>query len=185
MINVQCTTVAIKSLRPLNLFAAKFSHLLSSQLNLEACPSHLSQLSHYHRSHLVTFSFSPNFVSFHRLVSRLLLQPAAGRALLPSLLHYWSCHSGQRPRPREHRWGGGGGGRMVHLCVKTHDSTREILMCCTIVPVLSISRAFLLHFSGTDGIGGITCTCESCHTRETFNLDLRCSLPPAMKSSLG
>ena len=65
VINVQCTTVAIKSLRPLNLFAAKFSHLLSSQLNLEACPSHFSQLSHYHSSHLVTFSFSPNFVSFH------------------------------------------------------------------------------------------------------------------------
>ena len=72
--------------------------------------------------------------------------PAVGQTVATAScwsLHYWSCHSGQRPRPREHRWGGGGGGRMVHLCVKTHDSTREILMCCTVVPVSSISRAFL------------------------------------------
>ena len=67
----------------------------------------LSQV-HDGLTHFVTFSRRRHFAQFHRL-GRLLL--AAG-ALLPSPLSTTGAAlRGQRPRPREHRWGEEGGRR--------------------------------------------------------------------------
>ena len=160
------TTKETVCLCPLNLFAAMLSHLLSFQFNLKACLPHLfSHLHMFDNSHLITFSFSPNFDSFYWLVDRLLLLVAGS-----SPLHYWSCR-GQRPRPGEHRWGGGKG-RMVHLCVKTHVSNFDVYN-------LFMSLLFLWHRWGGDG--------EHVRDRErrwTLNLDMWSRLPPAIKSSL-